>query len=242
MLVTKYLRDVFDDDMLKRCEEIMREVCASFETGERGLAELTADSRPADFAADSRAKEPRMPRWPLLRCLAVADREQSHPQRAADRYRQAFDDICGNSGRADQTGREEAALGREALDALLAADRPQEAAAVWARLAPDVRAGGRFRLVEARLRLAEGDREAAAAIFEEGFEVADLREGEETLGEVWSEITDASLPDAYAFRMRPAREGEARPVPARREPRRSPDADADADAPADADEAQVGGS
>lgn len=205
---------------------------------ERGLAELTADSRPADFAADSRAKEPRMPRWPLLRCLAVADREQSHPQRAADRYTQAFDAICGDSGRADQTGRESAALGREALDALLAADRPQEAAAVWARLTPDVRASGRFRLIEARLRLAEGDREAAAAIFEEGFEVADLREGEETLGEVWAEITDASLPDAYAFRMRPTREGEARPVPARREPRRSPDADADAPA----DEAQVGGS
>ncbi|MFE7393239.1 IS200/IS605 family transposase [Streptomyces sp. NPDC057582] len=28
----KCRRDVFDDDMLKRCEEIMREVCAGFET------------------------------------------------------------------------------------------------------------------------------------------------------------------------------------------------------------------
>ncbi|MFB7220159.1 IS200/IS605 family transposase [Streptomyces sp. NPDC056227] len=32
VFVTKYRRDVFDDDMLKRCEEIMREVCAGFET------------------------------------------------------------------------------------------------------------------------------------------------------------------------------------------------------------------
>lgn len=32
MFVTKYRKDVFDDAMLKRCEEIMRKVCSSFET------------------------------------------------------------------------------------------------------------------------------------------------------------------------------------------------------------------
>jgi putative transposase len=32
VFVTKYRRDVFDDAMLKRCEEIMREVCDSFRT------------------------------------------------------------------------------------------------------------------------------------------------------------------------------------------------------------------
>ena len=32
MFVTNYRRGVFDDAMLKRCEEIMREVCAGFET------------------------------------------------------------------------------------------------------------------------------------------------------------------------------------------------------------------
>jgi putative transposase len=31
VFVTKYRRGVFDDAMLKRCEEIMREVCGSFE-------------------------------------------------------------------------------------------------------------------------------------------------------------------------------------------------------------------
>ena len=29
--VTKYRKGVFDDEMLRRCEEIMREVCGSFE-------------------------------------------------------------------------------------------------------------------------------------------------------------------------------------------------------------------
>ncbi|WP_438306422.1 IS200/IS605 family transposase [Streptomyces sp. HUAS TT11] len=32
VFVTKYRKDVFDDAMLKRCEEIMRQVCGSFET------------------------------------------------------------------------------------------------------------------------------------------------------------------------------------------------------------------
>ncbi|TQJ92912.1 IS200/IS605 family transposase [Streptomyces sp. SLBN-31] len=31
VFVTKYRRGVFDDTMLKRCEEIMREVCAGFD-------------------------------------------------------------------------------------------------------------------------------------------------------------------------------------------------------------------
>lgn len=32
VFVTKYRRGVFDDAMLSRCEEVMREVCVSFET------------------------------------------------------------------------------------------------------------------------------------------------------------------------------------------------------------------
>jgi putative transposase len=31
VFVTKYRRDVFDDEMLTRCEAIMRDVCAGFE-------------------------------------------------------------------------------------------------------------------------------------------------------------------------------------------------------------------
>ncbi|MGG7610519.1 DUF5107 domain-containing protein, partial [Streptomyces sp. ZG43] len=70
------------------------------------------------------------------------------------------------------------------------------------------RARGRFRLTEARLLLAEGEREAALAVFAGGFEVADLREGDEVLSETWAQLSDEPLAAAYDFRMRPAgREG-----------------------------------
>ncbi len=53
-----------------------------------------------------------------------------------------------------------------------------------------------------RILLAEGRPDAARAVFDEGFEVADLGEGAETLGELWARTTDEPLPDAYEFRMR----------------------------------------
>ncbi|MFG2312317.1 DUF5107 domain-containing protein [Streptomyces sp. NPDC048566] len=142
--------------------------------------------------------------WPLLRCLAVADLHSGNPERAADRYAEAFDDLCRE--RRDDGERwtaATAALGREAVEALLAARRPAPARAVWDRLPRAVRERGRFRLIEAELLLAEGDREAARAVFDGGFEVADLREGAETIGLLWSRITDEPLPARYDFTMRP---------------------------------------
>lgn len=143
-------------------------------------------------------------RWPLLRCLAVAAEEGGQPDRAADHYAEAFDDLCAErrDDGEDWTAAT-AALGREAIEALLTAGRPGPARTVWAGLLPEIRHRGRFRLLEARLLLAEGDRAAARALFDEGFEVADLREGAEILDEVWAELTDEPLPDAYNYRMRP---------------------------------------
>ncbi|MEV5972473.1 DUF5107 domain-containing protein [Streptomyces sp. NPDC051921] len=137
-------------------------------------------------------------RWPLLYCLAVADREGGHPQRAADRYAEAFDDLDGGDPLVT------AALGREAVTALLDTGRVGEARGVLARLPEDVRARGAFRYLEARLLLAEGRRGEAGAVFDAGFEVADLREGAEELGELWSRTSDEPLPGAYDFRMRPS--------------------------------------
>lgn len=74
---------------------------------------------------------------------------------------------------------------------------------MWARLPGEVRERGRFRLLGARLLLAEGDRAGARAVFDEGVEVADLREGEEALGELWARLTDEPLPARHDFRMRP---------------------------------------
>ncbi|MCX2180428.1 DUF5107 domain-containing protein [Streptomyces sp. SKN60] len=137
-------------------------------------------------------------RWPLLYCLAVADREDGHRERAADRYAEAFEAQYGGDPLVT------AALGRETVTVLLGANRPAQARAVLSRLPDEVRARGAFRCLEARLLLAEGRPDAARAVFEAGFEVADLKEGAEELGELWSRLTDEPLPDAYEFRMRPS--------------------------------------
>ncbi|GHB46581.1 hypothetical protein GCM10010331_37570 [Streptomyces xanthochromogenes] len=142
-------------------------------------------------------------RWPLLRCLAVADQLSGHASRAADRYAEAYDDFCQERREGEPWTAADAALGREAIEALLAAGRPADARAIWDRLRPAVRERGRFRLVEAQLLLAEGEPAAARALFDAGFEVADLREGAEILNEVWARLTDEPLPDRYQYRMRP---------------------------------------
>ncbi|MBT2487296.1 DUF5107 domain-containing protein [Streptomyces sp. ISL-96] len=147
-------------------------------------------------------------RWPLLRCLAVADRDAGNVGRAADHYAEAFEDLCRE--RRDRDGEAwtaaTAALGREAIAALLAAGRADGARTVWDALPSALRGSGRFRLVEAQLLVAEGDKEGARAVFDAGFEVPDLREGAEVLGEVWAAVSDEPLPDAYDYRMRPAGE------------------------------------
>ncbi|MER6102850.1 DUF5107 domain-containing protein [Streptomyces sp. NPDC001832] len=143
-------------------------------------------------------------RWPLLRCLAVAAEEGGQWDRAADLYTEAFDDLCAERrDDGDAWTSATVALGREAMEALLTAGRPEAVRTVWTGLPPAVRQRGRFRLLEARLLIAEGDRAAARAVFDEGFEVADLREGAEVLDEVWAELTDEPLPDRYNYRMRP---------------------------------------
>ncbi len=141
--------------------------------------------------------------WPLLRCLAVADREAGQIQRAADRYVEAFDDLCAERREAEVWTAACAALGREAIAVLLAAGRPAEARSVWERLRPVTRTRGRFRLSEVQLLMAEGETAAARRIFDEGFEVADLYEGDETLGEIWAALSEDPLPETYDFRMRP---------------------------------------
>ncbi|MEW2135114.1 DUF5107 domain-containing protein [Streptomyces sp. NPDC005409] len=142
-------------------------------------------------------------RWPLLRCLAVADALAGDPERAADGYAAAFEDLAGESRGGELWTAAEAALGQEAMAALLDAGRLPQARAVWDRLRPALREGGRMRLLAARLLAVEGHVAAARRVFEDGFELPDLREGEEVLAEVWSALTDRPLPSRYDFRMRP---------------------------------------
>lgn len=169
-----------------------------------GIAQWHADDRAQAVRSWERGLAAARSRWPLLRCLAVAAQEGGQDDRAADHYTEAFDDLCAqrpDDGEAWTAAT--AALGREAIEALLTAGRTAEARTVWAGLFPEIRDRGRFRLLEARLLLAEGDRAAARAPFDQGFEVADLREGAEILEEVWEQLTDEPLPDRYNYRMRP---------------------------------------
>ncbi|MGW0133155.1 DUF5107 domain-containing protein [Streptomyces sp. NPDC003299] len=170
-----------------------------------GIAQWHAGDRAQAVRSWERALPLAPSSWPLLRCLAVADREGGHTERAAERYADAFDDLC----RARGDGGPEwtaatAALGREAIETLLAAGRTGAARAVWERLAPATRQRGRFRLLQAALLLAEGRPEEARAVFDAGFEVADLREGDEVIGRLWARLSDEPLPDRYDFRMRPS--------------------------------------
>ncbi|MEU8521801.1 DUF5107 domain-containing protein [Streptomyces sp. NPDC048577] len=136
-------------------------------------------------------------RWPLLYCLAVADQEGGHPVRAAERFAEAFDSLPEDEETVT------APLGREVLAAHLAVGDVTRARALWHRLPERARERGAFRFLEARLLLAEGRPDEARTVFDEGFEVADLREGAEELGELWSALTDAPLPERYDFRMCP---------------------------------------
>ncbi|WP_225835657.1 DUF5107 domain-containing protein [Streptomyces sp. NK08204] len=169
-----------------------------------GIAQWHAGDRAQAVRSWERGLRPVPSMWPLLRCLAVADQESGHHERAAERYVEAFDDLCrqrpddGEAGTAAM-----AALGRETLEALLAVRRTATARAVWERLLPAVRSRGRFRLLEAELLLAEGRLADARAVFDAGFEVADLREGADTIGRLWSRLTDEPLPARHDFRMHP---------------------------------------
>ncbi|MFJ9931255.1 DUF5107 domain-containing protein [Streptomyces misionensis] len=179
-----------------------------------GVAQWHAGDRAQAVRSWERALPGAPARWPLLRCLAVADQADGHHERAADRYAAAFDDLCEHPRRelpdagAPDAGDEtwtavRAALGRESLQALLAARRTADARAVWERLPPAVRRRGRFRLLEAELLLAEGRGAEARAVFDADFEIADLREGADVLDRVWARLTDEPLPGHYDFRMRP---------------------------------------
>jgi tetratricopeptide (TPR) repeat protein len=169
-----------------------------------GVAQWHAGDRAQAVRSWERALELAPSLWPLLRCLAVADQEAGNHERAADRYNEAFADLCHERRDAgERWTAATAALGREAVEALLRVRRTADARAVWEMLHPVTRERGRFLLLQAELLLAEGRRDDAWAVFTDGFEVADLREGAESIGRLWARLTDEPLPTRYDFRMRP---------------------------------------
>jgi hypothetical protein len=92
-------------------------------------------------------------------------------------------------------------LAVEQLERLLAAGRPGDALDAIAALDAALRDHGRTRLLEARARLALGERERAAAVMG-SLVVEDLAEGDTVLGEVWDALhPGAPLPAHLDFRM-----------------------------------------
>ena len=80
-------------------------------------------------------------------------------------------------------------------------DRATRSALV-AALAPSMRARGRIRLLEAWAALGAGDLGRVDAILAAGLEIADLREGERSIDQLWrAAFPDRDVPAEYDFRM-----------------------------------------
>ncbi len=179
-----------------------------------GVAQWHAGDRAQAVRSWERSLKAAESCW-VVRCLAVADAESGHPKRAAERYLRAFA-LAVESGQGDTVL---GALAREAVPALLAAGRAEDAETMLGALSPEVRRRGRFRLLAAQVLLALGDVSGARGVFDAGFEVDDLAEGEETLSETWFAVAERlvagsgpvtetvrsraraqhPVPDAYAF-------------------------------------------
>jgi hypothetical protein len=97
---------------------------------------------------------------------------------------------------------EEWRLAAEAMSRLLDDDRPADALAFLERLRVGDRRRGRIRLLEAWAAAGAGDRARAAEILDAGLELADLREGERSIDQLWEMINPGrELPAIYDFRM-----------------------------------------
>jgi Domain of unknown function (DUF5107) len=93
-------------------------------------------------------------------------------------------------------------LAAEAVSRLLDAGRPDEALTLLDDLPADVRNHNRLKLLEAWAAHGAGDVSRALAIVQVGLEVADLREGERSLDELWGAVFPGrAVPKKYDFRM-----------------------------------------
>ncbi|MEU7000609.1 DUF5107 domain-containing protein [Nonomuraea sp. NPDC046570] len=131
-----------------------------------------------------------------LRNLAVLARQSGDIHLAADLLREAH-------GMVPLVR----ALAVEAVDALLEID-PAEALAFIDELAPELRTHGRIRMLECTAAVGAGRLERATRMADASLVVDDLREGEDSLGELWfryHEARHSSLP--------PQRVREENPVP-----------------------------
>lgn len=90
----------------------------------------------------------------------------------------------------------------EAATAALTADDAEEALRLIGAANLDPNASGRVRFLQASALARTGDTNGAAAILRAGIEVADLREGEDSIAVLWQQVCPTeSVPAAYQFAM-----------------------------------------
>ena len=164
----------------------------------RGVARWSAGRREAAVEAWEAACALEPGSWLALRNLAAASGLMGAPGRSAEQYLRALDLMPGLPQ-----------LRVEAIEALIAADRLPEAIAL-ARTAPRSSFAGRFRFLEARAAVLHGDVGHAESILAGELEIADLREGEASLSDLWLAVhrpppgaagAQPDVPYVYDFRL-----------------------------------------
>ena len=162
----------------------------------RGIARWHAGSHDDARAAAEASLAHRVTPW-ALRNLAVAKQAAGDIQTAADHYREAHSLAPG-----------ERALSVETLQALIDAGRPDDALTLVDGLDGPQRQHGRIRLLELRSAVRAGDLDRAGGILDSDLAVDDLREGEDSLADLWDDYHRArgttpapALPRRLDFRM-----------------------------------------
>jgi hypothetical protein len=139
----------------------------------RGVVRWNAGHREAAVAAWQAAYLLEPGSWLALRNIAAASGLMGDPRRSAEQYLRALDLMP-----------DAAQLRVEAIEALIAVNRFPEAIEL-SQSAPESNFAGRFRFLQAWAAVSHGDTRLAESILEAGLEIADLREGEGSLSDLW---------------------------------------------------------
>jgi hypothetical protein len=164
----------------------------------RGVVRWNAGHREAAVEAWEAACSLEPGSWLALRNIAAASGLMGEPGRSAEQYLRALD-----------LSPDVAQLRVEAIEALIAANRYPEAIEL-SLTAPASSFAGRFRFLEAWAAMLQGDARRAESILEHGLEIADLREGETSLSDIWLALhrpppgeasPQSDVPFIYDFRL-----------------------------------------
>jgi tetratricopeptide (TPR) repeat protein len=157
----------------------------------RGVVRWHAGRREAAVEAWDAAYALEPDSWLALRNIAAASGLMGEPERSADQYLRALDLMP-----------DVPQLRLETIHALIAANRFSEAIAL-AQAAPASSFEGRFRFLQAWAAVLHGELRLAEFILQRGLEVADLREGENSLSDLWLICRNdhSDVPFIYDFRL-----------------------------------------